>query len=455
MAQEKITLIGAGLVGSLLAVFLARRGYLVDVFEWRPDMRKEDVPAGRSINLALANRGIHTLKKAGLMDQIEPLLTTMKGRMIHDLEGNQNLQPYGQRPEEVIYSVSRAELNKVCMKAAEETGQVNFHFNKRCLDVDFDSMEALLRDESSGQHQPHSFTRIIGTDGSASAVRGAIFSINTIQHNIENLGHSYKELHIPPDENGNFRMPPNALHIWPRGGFMLIALPNTDRSFTVTLFMPKEGPISFAQINTEERLKEFFSEQFKDTSELIPNLTQDYFNNPTGHLGTIRCRPWHYKDRALVIGDAAHAIVPFHGQGMNCGFEDVSELDRCIEENTGDWEQVFRVAEELRRPNAEAIADMAIENYVEMRDSVRDPKFVLRKELAFELEKRWPDRFIPRYSMVMFHRLPYTAAKERGVIQSRLLEQLTAEINEISECDFSLAEKLVMEQLEPVELNPS
>ncbi|WP_144393113.1 FAD-dependent oxidoreductase [Pleionea sediminis] len=453
--KEKITLIGAGLVGSLCAVFLARRGFNVEIFERRPDMRKEDISAGRSINLALANRGIYPLQQIGLMDQVQAMLTPMKGRMIHDKSGNQVLQPYGHRPEEVIYSVSRGDLNKLCMDTAENSGNVTIHFNQRCTHVDFNNLSLTVENEITGQVSHHPFERVIGTDGSASAVREAIHQHTTEKNTVEPLGHSYKELSIPPGENGDFQIEPEALHIWPRGGYMVIALPNRDKSFTVTLFMPNSGEISFESINDEEKLINFFKNDFPDLLPLLPELTRDYFENPTGSLATVRCSPWHLEDKALLIGDAAHAVVPFHGQGMNCGFEDVSELDAQIQKYQGDWLSIFSETERLRIDNGNAIADMAIENYIEMRDSVNNPQFILKKQLAFELEKLCPDQFVPRYSMVMFHRLPYAEAKARGVIQNQILEQLTTGKQTIEEVDLEYAKELIDKNLSHVELNPT
>lgn len=454
MKQNNITLIGAGLVGSLCAVFLAKRGFNVDVYERRPDMRKAEISAGRSINLALANRGIYPLKQVGLMQQVEKMLTPMKGRMVHDLEGNQSLQPYGQREEEVIYSVSRGDLNMLCMNAAEEEGNVSIHFNQRCTNVDFETNQITLLDELSGKEYQKQFQRIVGTDGSASAVRKAIHSVQSSHNYSEPLGHSYKELSIPADQDGQFQIEPHALHIWPRGGYMLIALPNMDRSFTVTLFMPNKGEISFNSIDDKQKLMAFFNAHFPDTVPLMPELAKDYFENPTGNLATVRCSPWHYQDKALLIGDAAHAVVPFHGQGMNCGFEDVSEFDAQIEKFGSDWQKIFSETDRLRQPNGNAIADMAIENYITMRDSVRDDKFLLRSSLAFELEKRFPEYFCPRYSMVMFHRLPYAEAQSRGVIQEEILQELTQSISNLDQTDMAKAEQLIKQKLNKVELNP-
>jgi len=450
--KETITLIGAGLVGSLLAVLLARRGFKVEIFERRPDMRKKDISAGRSINLALANRGIYPLERAGLMDKVTPILTTMKGRMVHDIEGNQNFQSYGQKPEEVIYSVSRGDLNKICMDAAEETGLVKIHFNQLCESVDFDKNQLNLKNESTGETKQHSFVRVIGTDGSASAVREAIHKIESKQHDILELGHSYKELCIPAGKNGEFQIDANSLHIWPRGGYMLIALPNEDASFTVTLFMPNEGDVSFDTINSAEQVNDFFKQNFANALPLLPELEKDFFENPTGRLATVKCAPWHYQDKALLLGDAAHAVVPFHGQGMNCGFEDALELVETIEQSDKTWQGIFEEVDLRRKANGDAIADMAIENYITMRDSVRDEKFLLRNALAFELENRFPEYFCPRYSMVMFHRLPYAEAKMRGSIQEDILQQLTTGINEVKDVDYEKAKQLIQQKLSPVEL---
>ena len=453
MQQQKITLIGAGLVGSLCAVFLARRGFQVEIFERRPDMRKETIAAGRSINLALANRGILPLEQAALMEQVNHLLTPMKGRMIHNLDGHLDLQLYGQKKEEVIYSISRTDLNTLCMNAAEGYGNVTIHFNQSCVDVDFDNNELLIKDQLKETHYKHPFNRLIGTDGSASAVRDAIHRNLSNFHHIDTLQHSYKELCIPASANGHFQMEPNALHIWPRSDFMLIALPNKDATFTVTLFMPNAGDISFAEVNNQERLFKLFEQKFADAKELIPNLAQDYFDNPTGSLATVCCDPWHYQAKALLIGDAAHAIVPFHGQGMNCGFEDVLELDNQIALHSNNWEKIFSATAQARMPNANAIADMAIENYQEMRDSVNQANYQLKKQLSFELESRWPNHFIPRYSMVMFHHLPYSEAQSRGNIQNGILTQLTENISAAHECNFAQAERLIKERLPAVDLN--
>ena len=438
----KVTVAGGGPVGGLMAIFLARRGYDVTVYERRPDMRTQPVPAGRSINLALANRGIDALQRVGLMEAVTPHLIPMRGRMIHALDGATELQPYGNKPEEVIYSVSRGELNKIILDGAAAAG-VGIHFDCSCTGVDLAKRTARLGDSPKGI----SCDVLIGADGAGSVVREAIVQATGGAVTEGILDHGYKELTIPAACGGGFAMAENALHIWPRGGFMLIALPNTDGSFTATLFLPNEGEESFSSLRGTVDVERFFARYFPDTAPLIPDLTEAFFRNPTGMLGTIRCFPWRYGGGAVVLGDAAHAIVPFHGQGMNAGFEDCVALDACIARAGGDWTAAFAAFERDRKPNADAIADMALENYVEMRDTVRDPKFLLKKTLAWKLEERFPDRFIPRYSMVMFHRLPYADAYRRGKIQAEILDELTRTATSLADVNFGRAETMIAERL--------
>jgi kynurenine 3-monooxygenase len=464
MSTPHITLIGAGPVGSLTAIYLAQRGYQVSVFERRADMRSCNIAAGRSINLALANRGIHPLKEVGLMDKVDKMLIPMTGRVIHDTDGNTNFQAYGQRENEVIYSVSRGDLNKLLMDEAQATGQVTFTFNEAVSEIDFANKTVSFINQQDDSVSRHSFALLIGADGGGSVVRKAIHqqleqdeqlepkkTCNNRYNRTESLGHSYKELVIPAGNNQSYLIEKEALHIWPRGEYMMIALPNLGGSFTVTLFLPNEGENSFAQLTTEAQLNTFFNEQFADALAIIPTLAEDFFNNPTGHLATVRCDPWHYGDSTFLIGDAAHAIVPFHGQGMNCGFEDASVLNQILNKHASNqqdnWHGVFTDYHDERKPNGDAIADLALSNYIEMRSSVREANYLLKKELAFALEKRHPKHFIPRYSMVMFHLLPYAQAKRRGAIQNQILEQLSQDISHIDEVDMALADKLIKEQL--------
>ncbi|MGJ8663763.1 MAG: FAD-dependent oxidoreductase [Marinicella sp.] len=443
---QHIVIIGAGLVGSMQATFLARRGYQVSVYEQLPDIRKEAISAGRSINLALANRGIDALQQLNLMDQVKPLLIPMQGRMLHDEQGQLKLQSYGQKPEEVIYSVSRAGLVSLLRDTAEATGRVTFHFKHECLAIDFDQDQCQVKSQLTGESQVVKYDYLIGADGGGSQVRAAMEAVNETEFTADILDHSYKELNIPATEDGGFQMEPQALHIWPRGDYMMIGLPNPDGSFTLTLFMPNEGPISFASISDKTTLHTVFDRYFADAKAMIPELEEDYFNNPTGYLGTIRCQDWQYKNTVLT-GDAAHAIVPFHGQGMNAGFEDCVAMEHALEKYQDDWQLAMPAFVESRMANSHAIADMALENYVEMRSTVNDPKFHLKKAIAFELEKRLPDYFIPRYSMVMFHLIPYAQAFARGKIQFKILDELAAGIEAVEEVDFERAERLVKQKL--------
>ncbi len=445
--KQNVTIIGAGLVGSMMAIYLGKRGYKVDVFDKLPDIRKESISAGRSINLALANRGIRPMVQLGIIDKVETLLIPMKGRMLHDVEGELQFQSYGQKPQEVIYSVSRGGLVSLLRDEAEATDNVTFHFKQVIDSIDYDKNCINLIDKTEQIH-PHKFDILLGADGAASIVRNSYENHGVSGVSSELLSHSYKELTIDEDDNGpnRYKIDKNSLHIWPRGEYMLIALPNLDGSFTVTLFMPNKGEISFESLTSKEAVNQFFSDQFSDVLDLIPDLAEMFFENPTGILGTIRCEQWNYKN-ALLIGDSAHAIVPFHGQGMNCGFEDCYALNALLDEHNDDWQKVMDSFTEVRVHNANAIADMALDNYIEMRDSVRDPKFHLKKAIAFELESRFPKQFVPRYSMVMFHHISYARAQSRGEIQFGILNKLSDGIESVEQLDLVKAEKLVSEKL--------
>lgn len=433
MNKQEITLVGGGLVGSLLSVMLAEKGFKVTVFESRPDMRKVDISAGRSINLALANRGIRPLEQLGLMSDISKMLIPMTGRMVHVDGEPAHLQPYGNTSQDVIYSISRGQLNRYLMTKAEETGLVNFKFNCRVQDVDLATKTLTYIDENDSEKEKeqktHTFKIVIGTDGANSPVRDSILAVTQGKCDIDMLDHSYKELTILCNKVQKHKLEKNALHIWPRGEFMLIALPNLDGSFTVTLFMPNHGYTSFDSINSESEIDQFFEHHFPDVKPLLNELSKNYQLNPTGKLATIKCQPWHYQDSALIIGDAAHAIVPFHGQGMNCGFEDCQQfselLDKALVGDSIDWQHLFQDLETCRKPNADAIADMALENYIEMRDSVRQHEFLLQKQFAQQIHQWYPDRFSPRYAMVMFEHRPYQEAYALGKKQQRLLTLLS------------------------------
>ncbi|GAA4361788.1 NAD(P)/FAD-dependent oxidoreductase [Kangiella marina] len=447
--SQHITMIGAGLVGSLMSIYLGQRGYKVDVYDKLPDIRKSTIPAGRSINLALANRGIRALQQVGVMDKVEKLLIPMKGRMLHDVEGKLTLQPYGQKPEEVIYSVSRAGLVSLLRDEAEATNNVTFHFETKLVNIDPDKKSVDFKNEQTDEVTTKDYSILLGTDGAGSKTRRTLESLGMEGFSSDLLEHSYKELTIPAGDIQPFQIEKEALHIWPRGGYMLIALPNLDGSFTVTLFMPNKGPVSFEEFKTKNQVEQFFKDKFSDVLELIPDLADHYFTNPTGILGTVRAQNWSHGE-ILLFGDASHAIVPFHGQGMNCGFEDCSELYRLLNKHADNWTKVIAEFTSVRRDNADAIADMALENYIEMRDSVRDPQFQLKKSIAFKLEQQFPTQFIPRYSMVMFHHIPYAEAYRRGKVQADILSQLALDKDSIDDINWQQAAHLVEQRLEPI-----
>jgi kynurenine 3-monooxygenase len=405
-----VNIIGAGLAGSLLAILLAKRGFKVSVYERRPDPRHVYAERGRSINLALAARGIRGLKLAEVLERVMPLTIPMRGRMVHEHDGTAELQMYGVRPEEVIYSVSRSDLNRTLIDAAAELPNVGFHFGQLCLGLAHEKNVLEMRDEATGRIYHLAAQPSIATDGGGSAVRDSLVAREVAVVREEPLDHDYKELTIPA-RDGMHVMDPNALHIWPRGGFMLIALPNRDGTFTATLFLARAGDInSFASLGSAAAVEEFFAREFPSARALIPDLTRAFLTNPQGSLGTVYSRGWHLNGDVLLLGDAAHAIVPFHGQGMNCAFEDCAELMRMLDEHHR-WDGLFEAFEHERRPNTDAIAQMALENYQEMREAVLDPGYQKKKKMAEELEKL-DSRSIPRYSMVMFHpEIPYKDAQ--------------------------------------------
>jgi kynurenine 3-monooxygenase len=420
LRAQPLSIVGAGLAGSLLALLLARRGFTVNLYDRRSDPRRALSAAGRSINLALAARGIRALERARVMPQIHPLLIAMRGRMVHDRLGQSELQRYGRTEQEVIYSVDRAALNRALLDEATRHPQVEVKFEHACLGVDLDSDALRFRDLASGEMFEKPLTPAIAADGAGSAVRGSLAAAHAISARAELLDHDYKELTIAA-QAGRHALAAAALHIWPRGGFMLIALPNIDGSFTATLFLPRSGAASFGALDTPARIQEFCGREFPDAVALMPDLIHEFIHHPLGQLGTVHSAPWHVGGRLLLLGDAAHAIFPFHGQGMNAAFEDCLEFDDLLDEHA-QWELLFDEFERRRRPNAEAIAQMSLENYEEMRATVMDPTFKRHQQLALELEGRFPDRFIRRYSMVMFHpEIPYAEALRRGAVQADII----------------------------------
>jgi kynurenine 3-monooxygenase len=427
--KDDAAVIGAGLVGSLLSIFLARRGHRVTLYEKRGDMRHESIASGRSINLAISTRGLHALSLVGLEEEVLKRATPMRGRMMHSTKGELTFQRYGRDDSEYINSISRGDLNRTLMTAAENTGRVKIEFHRAVEDV-----------------SPLRAPMIFGTDGAGSAVRRAL-ATNPGFTDVESyLDHGYKELSIPAGPGGTHRLERNALHIWPRGSYMLIALPNFDGSFTCTLFLPFKGPVSFEAIQTGSDVSAFFAEHFVDALPLIEGLEEQFFNHPTGHMVTVKCAPWNVGLRTLLLGDAAHAIVPFFGQGMNCGFEDCEVLDGLLDRHS-DRAEAFSKFFASRKPNCDAIADMAVENFIEMRDKVADKRFLLEKAVEHILQEKFPDRYVPRYSLVTFSRVPYKFAYDAGVVQAGILRELCHDLERPEDVDLHRAEQLINERL--------
>ncbi len=415
---ETITIGGAGLAGSLLALMLARQGFNVEVFERNPDPRVDDSVAGRSINLALSERGIHALRQVGLHHRVGKFALPMRGRMIHQPDQPPRLQPYGTVSSEVIYSVHRARLNIAMLDAAEASNRVRIHFNQSLKDIDFDNDSATFHDQVSDRSYQRQVFPLIATDGAGSVARLKLEHYVGFKADADLLDHGYQEFTTAPTGNGEHRIDPEALHIWPRGGFMMIALPNTDGSFTNTLFLANEGAReSFAALDTVEDYRQFFETQFADALPLLEDFNADAMNNPVGVLGTVRSPVWIATDKVALMGDAAHAVVPFHGQGMNCAFEDCVSMIECINESQT-WTQAFIRYQHARRDNANAIADMALENYIEMRSAVVDQDYQLRRRIEQHLERQFDGHFMSRYALVMFTRVPYSEVYQRGRNQS-------------------------------------
>lgn len=429
MESQKVLVVGSGLVGALLARVLAERGHEVSLFERRPDLRRVDISAGRSINLALSARGFRALAQVSLEQRVREMAIPMRGRRLHAKDGTLGYQPYG-KEDQAIYSVSRGGLNAVLMDHAEAHDGVKIYFDQRCVEADLDAPAIVVEDGQTQARTRHQGDVLFGADGAFSAIRHAMMMRPRFNYAQTYETYGYKELTIPPragDGDDRFRIEKNALHIWPRGGFMLIALPNLDGSFTVTLFLPYEGERSFERLQTPTDVERFFAEEFPDALAVMPTLAEDFFQNPTGDLATMRCGPWHYRERACLIGDAAHAIVPFYGQGMNAGFEDCRVLgdllDGAGERSLGSLLATFA---EDRKPNADAIADLALMNFVEMRDRVADPRFLLQKQIEARIHELFGDQYLTLYSMVSFSHLPYAQALREGRAHDQLMEKILA-----------------------------
>jgi kynurenine 3-monooxygenase len=418
--KTKFVLIGSGLAGGLLAAYFGRRGYEVDLYERRADPRAGNFVGGRSINLALSTRGIHALEKLGIAGEVLQHAIPMRGRMIHDKSGDLHFSPYDRDPNKHINSIGRAALNTTVIEAAQRYPNVRVHFNHRCTDVDLDEAAAHL--ETEGGQLTAQGDAVIGVDGAFSAVRQSMRKrLPGFAYGESYLAHGYKELTIPPGPDGGWRMEKEALHIWPRKSFMMIALPNPDGSFTCTLFWEFEGPRSFGTTKTDDDVRRFFDEEFPDAVPLMPALLEDFRENPTGSLVTIRCAPWHYKDKVALVGDAAHAVVPFYGQGMNAAFEDCVVLDECLAAFPDNRERAFAEYFSRRKENADALAALAVHNFIEMRDKTASKTFRAKKKLDHSLEGLLPGIYLPLYTMVTFTRIPYAQAASRARWQDRFV----------------------------------
>ena len=451
--KKEIIIIGAGLCGSLLALRLAQRGYQVSVYESRPDLRITDISAGKSINLALSDRGFKALQLAKVATKAKDICIPMKGRLIHDSQGNTFASNYSGREGECINSISRGDLNGLLLTEADLYDNVTIHFNMECTGVDLDTNSATFQNPKTNKNFTIKGAVIFGTDGAGSALRKSYYLARKFLFSFSQmfLTHGYKELEIPASKDGKHLLSKDHLHIWPRGEYMLIALPNLDGSFTVTLFLSyDDGIYNFNKLTSIEKVYEFFKQQFPDALQVIPNIANEFFNNPTGALGTVKCSPWYYQNKTLLMGDAAHAVVPFYGQGMNASFEDVTVLDSILEKHQAtpqktDWETVFKEYQKTRKQDADAIGELAEENYYEMRDHVANPIFKKKRKLEMLLEKTFPTEYFSKYAMVTFNEnIPYHKAMLKGRAQDKAI------LNMIADNDISLSETISKKELKSI-----
>ena len=421
--MKKIGIVGAGLAGSLQAILMAKKGYDVSVFERRTDLRKAKLIAGRSINLALSHRGWKALELAGIADDIHEIAIPMYKRCMHALDGTLTYQAYG-KEDEAIYSVSRGGLNQKLMNLADQYPSISYYFNRKCTDIDLDTNTLLFDNSETKETEKHKLDKVFATDGAFSAVRMRMQKSTLFDYSQKYLDHGYKELVIPANEDGSHKLDKNCLHIWPRGEFMMIALGNLDGSFTCTLFFPMKGEVSFESLTTPELITAFFNKTFPDAVAMMPNLMTDYMENPTSSLIMVRCTPWNYKEDVVLIGDAAHAIVPFYGQGMNCAFEDCTVFHEMHEEVGGNWDGLLDRFSEKRVPEGNAILDLALQNYIEMRDLTADPEFLLQKKIEAKFSKLYPEKWTPLYSQVTFSHTPYSQALRNGKLQDEIMANI-------------------------------
>lgn len=423
MSKQNIAIVGAGLVGSLWAVYMAKKGHHVHVFDRRTDIRKVKIVQGKSINLALSDRGWKALINAGIKEDIMKVALPMKGRLMHSIDGELSYQPYGKEGQ-AIYSVSRGLLNQTLLNCADAYDNVTLYFEHQCKDIDLKTNTIHFENPSTGQEMNMQFDRIFGTDGAFSAVRNRMMRLDRFNYSQEYLSHGYKELEIPPNADGTHRMDPTALHIWPRGEFMMIALPNPDGSFTCTLFLAFEGKHAFEHLKDEASVTNFFQTYFSDAVSMMPEMIQDFFTNPTSSLVMTKCNPWNYQDKICLMGDAAHAIVPFYGQGMNSGFEDCTVLNELMEKHGSDWSSMFEEYSEIRKPAGDAILELALRNYIEMRDKTADKDFLLQKKIEAKFSAKHPNLWLPLYSQVTFSHIPYNEALQNGDRQDAIMKQV-------------------------------
>ena len=443
--QKEIIIVGGGLVGSLMAVMMSKKGHKVKVMERRPDIRKAEISAGKSINLALSDRGWKALRIAEAEKEIEPIAIPMKGRLMHATNGEITFQPYGLE-NQAIYSVSRGDLNARLLDIADRDPNVEIYFNQRCLDVDSENGEAYFEDVNTGEKTSHKADLIFGSDGAFSAVRLRLQKTDRFDFEQRYLTHGYRELLLPSGPNGEYLLDKNALHIWPRESFMLIALPNEDGSFTCTLFMAFEGDQSFEQLKTDADIRTFFESNFPDFTRLMPDVVENYKRHPLSSMVIIKCYPWTH-GKAVLIGDAAHAIVPFYGQGMNAGFEDCTVMWELMEKHGDDWDTILDEYQKLRKPDGDAICELALKNYIEMRDLVADDSFLLRKKIEKRLLEHHPEKWMPLYSMVTFSDLRYSEALNTGKKQAAIMDKIMQEPGISERWDSEEVEKKILEML--------
>lgn len=446
--NKKACIIGAGLVGSLYSIFLKRRGYDVHVYERRPDMRKEVIDGGRSINLVITEKGLQALQILKLKDQVIRETVPVYGRMMHDQKGDLTYQAYGVTGKECNYSISRAQLNKIMINYADAEG-VKFNFNQRLYDMHLDENLLRFQNEKTAVITEVPSELSFGADGAPAASRSLMAEMGLTKENISPLGHDYKELIIPKETAEAQQLRLSALHIWPRGHHMMMALPNLDGSFTVTVYLPEQGEISFANLKDEKNIRAYFESFYPDAVGLMPEFVKDFTQNPTGKLATVRCYPWHYKNKIALIGDAAHGVVPFFGQGMNAGFDDCVLLEKLTDHYQDNWDLIFAKYSELQKPNGDAIADMAIANLKEMSEKVSDSQFLMQRQVEKIIATKFPQFYLPRYSMITHTTIPYSLCQKAGVLQEEILTEVCHGLTKAEDVNLKQAEVLIQNKLKP------